>query len=536
MNANDPDKTTKYINELYDNLSFLDMNTTSVLLFIFITFFVVVVFTYFNIMKDSQNVKKNWENERCKPNIMPLAGLINKPPGESIIEYTRKNFYSCVTRIFSNNLNTSMKPFNINGLLDSAKNTYNNMDLSLHFLEDQINKIQIFLCEKMEELKAKLINITIPMQKIMYAVNDTLARIQAVFISGLYTSLGNSFLIQSMIKESIKFIVKIFVMLIVVITMMFVVPGLQGFAATVYSVAVPLSIVFIATNKSLSEIFHITPGKMPKIPKCFDKDTMLLMNDGTSKKIKDVCVGDVLENNNIVTATFILGSNDVVMHNYNGTIVSGCHSVFHEEQIKFVKDCPQTVKLDKYDFPFIYCLNTSKKIIKVGDVVYLDWDELYGPMLDKIINYTIPCIDIGVKHNTHIHKFLDGGFEENTKIVMHDFSTKKIKDVKINDILLNGEKVYGLVNIKGDDLFDVNKYNLGRNNYIKGGPNLNMLIDCEIISTLQTDKIMSMPRNSISYIEKPKQLCHLLTNNKSFYVGTIKFLDYNSLIDTILDQ
>ena len=27
-----------------------------------------------------------------------------------------------------------------------------------------------------------------------------------------------------------------------------------------------------------------------------------------------------------------------------------------------------------------------------------------------------------------------------------------------------------------------------------------------------------------------------VTNNKTFYVGTIKFLDYNSLIDTILDQ
>lgn len=536
MNDNDATKSTEYINKLYDNLSFLDSNTSSILSFIFITFFVLVIFTYFNVMKDSRNVKKNWETERCKPNIMPLAGLINAEPGESMIEYTRKNFYSCITRIFSNNLDTSMKPFNINGLLDSAKKSYSEIDMSMGFLTGMFAKMDLMMCEKKEELKSKMANVIIPMQKIMYAFNDTLSRIQAVFISGLYTSLGNSYLIQTMIQESVKFISQIFVLLIVGITMMFALPGLQGFASVVSAVAIPLSVVFIATNKSLAKIFHVTPGKMPKIPKCFDKDTLLTMNDGSTKKIMDICIGDVLENNNIVTSTFILGSDGVVMHNYNGTIVSGCHSVLHEGKIKLVKDCPESVKLESYESPFIYCLNTTHKIIKIGDITYLDWDELHGSTLDTVINYRIPCINVAVSHKTHIHKLLDGGFEENTKIIMHDFSVKKIKDVKINDVLLNGEKVYGLVNIKGDDLFDVNKYNLGRNNFIKGGPNLNMLIEKEIISTLQTDKIMSNPRNVISYIEKPDKLYHLLTNKRTFYVGTIKFLDYNSLIDTILDQ
>jgi len=540
MNANNnpinANKTTEFINKLYDNLSFLDMNTTSVLLFIFITFFVVVISTYFNIMKNSQKVKQNWESERCKPNIMPIAGLINKPDDEGILEYTRKNFYSCVTKILSNNLQDSMKPFNINEMLDSAKDSYNNIDLSMNFINDQFEKMQLFMCEQKKELTNKFINLMIPMQKMMFTVNDTFARTQSVLVAGLYTSLGNSYLIKSMISESIKFITEIFVLLIVTISVMFVIPGLQGFAATTAAVAIPLSAVFITTNNSLAKIFHVTPGKMPKIPKCFDKNTLLIMNDGTNKTIEDICVGDILEGDNIVTATFKLGSNGVTMYDYNGTIVSDCHNVFHEGIFKQVKDCPQSIKINSYSSPYIYCLNTSKKIIKIGNNIYLDWDELYDDCLAKILNYNVPCCNIGVGHKSSIHKFLDGGFAENTKLMMHDFSIKLIKDIKIGDVLLNGEKVYGLVHIKGDDLFDVNKFSLGRNNYINGGSNLNMVIDNTIISTLQTDKILSNYMNSISYIEKPPKLYHLLTDKKSFYVGTIKFLDYNSLIDTILSQ
>ena len=532
---NGMNKTTDYMNGLYDNLSFLDMYATSAILFIFITFFVIITFTYFNIMRNSQEVKQNWEKERCKPSIIPIAGLINAPEDESILEYTRKNFYNCVTNILSNNLQTSIKPLNINGMIDSVKNTSFNIDLSLNFINEQFEKIQLFVCAQIEEMKQKFINIAIPIQKIMYSINDTISRTQAVFIAALYTSLGNSYLLKGMMSESIKFITKIFALMVIAITMMFVVPGLQGFAATVSSVAIPLSVVFVATNKSLAKTFHITPGKMPKIAKCFDKNTLILMNDGSHKKIKDILIGDILCDNNVVTSTFKLSSDNVTMYNHNGIIVSDCHNVLHDGSFKHVKECPQSIKLNSYESPHIYCLNTTNKIIKIGNDIFLDWDELYDYSLQKVLEYGVPCIHTKIGHKSSIHKFLDGGFEENTKIMMYDFSIKPIKDVKVGDTLLNGEKVYGFVNIKADDLFDVNKYNLGQNK-IKGGPNLNMFVDNNVLSTLETDKIMLNPINSIHYIEKPKKLYHLLTDKKTFYIGTIKFLDYNSLIDTILEQ
>jgi hypothetical protein len=43
--------------------------------------------------------------------------------------------------------------------------------------------------------------------------------------------------------------------------------------------------------------------KIPKV-KCFDKNVLIKMNNGEKKKIVDIQVGDILENNNKVTATF----------------------------------------------------------------------------------------------------------------------------------------------------------------------------------------------------------------------------------------
>ena len=58
------DSTTEHINELYDNLSYFDMYFSSVLLFIFMTMVVILVFTYTSMMRNSEKIKQNWANEK----------------------------------------------------------------------------------------------------------------------------------------------------------------------------------------------------------------------------------------------------------------------------------------------------------------------------------------------------------------------------------------------------------------------------------------------------------------------------------------
>ena len=114
--------------------------------------------------------------------------------------------------------------------------------------------------------------------------------------------------------------------------------------------------------------------------------------------------------------------------------------------------------------------------------------------------------------------------------MMKNYTIKQIKDINIGDVLLNGEIVYGVVEIKGDDLIQVNKYNLGHTSF-KGGPNLNMV---------QRNKICSIsfdtPNIPMKQISNPAKLYHLLTDQRTFYIGEIKMCDYNSLIDVIIDD
>ena len=104
-------------------------------------------------------------------------------------------------------------------------------------------------------------------------------------------------------------------------------------------------------------------------------------------------------------------------------------------------------------------------------------------------------------------------------------------DIKVNDILVGGEKVYGFVEINGSNLKNTGTYNLGKGLAVHGGPNLNFYLENLVTSTLD------WRRNGIIYTpsdERLSKLHHLLTDKKTFCVGGISFLDYNAAVDLIV--
>ena len=529
------DVSISYINNLYDNLSFFELHFQSVLLVLLVSIIVILVATASRILSKSSVLKTNWDAERCKPNIMPFAGLINKPIGQTVAEYTLSNFNYCVTNILNTGFKKASFSYDLagstNGLMDVSIDT----DISFNMTTNWFSDIQNNVASSFSAVQNKLANSMVPVQQAVFAIQDMFQRMQAVFIAGVYTSLGNSLIIKSLISQMLKAVSKIFYLLLIVITALFIIPGTQGLAIATTAIAMPLLVTTAAINLSMGKAMGVSPGKLPSIRKCFDKYTLLKMNDGTYTQIDQIKVGDVLVNSNVVTATIVLDSKHVKMYNVNGIVVSGFHKIKHENEWISVSKYPYRRVIPTYSEPHIYCINTSNKIIKIGDFEFLDWDEIYNSHLDKILNYRMDGLTT-IKNTSNIHRVLDGGFCENVPIRLFDKRIVSIKDIVLGDKLVNGAIVYGIVQIKSDDI-SICEYNLGqKHNVFKGGPNLIFLDSTEKIhTTLDTKDILKNPTHYIAQLPHSKTpLFHLLTDVQTFYVGGIKFKDYNSLIDTIL--
>jgi hypothetical protein len=533
------DAPISYINKLYDNLSFFELHFQSILLVLLVSIIVILVATASRILSKSNVLKTNWDAERCKPNIMPFAGLINKPIGQTVAEYTLSNFNYCVTNILNAGFKKATFSYDLagstNGLLDGSMD----MDMSFNMTTNWFSDIQSNVAASFSAVQNKLANKMVPVQQAVFAIQDMFQRMQAVFIAGVYTSLGNSLMIKSLVTQLLSAVSKIFFLLLIVITALFIIPGTQGLAVATTAIAMPLLVTTAAINLSMGKAMGVKPGKLPSIKKCFDKHTLLKMNDGTFTQIDQIRVGDVLMNSNVVTATMVLDAKHVNMYNVNGIVVSGFHKIKHENEWISVSKYPYRRVISTYSEPHIYCINTSNKIIKIGDFEFLDWDEIYNSKhnshLDKILNYRIDGLSI-IKNTSNIHRVLDGGFCENTPIRLFDKRVIPIKEVVSGDKLVNGSIVYGIVQIKSDDI-SICEYNLGqKHNVFKGGPNLIFLDSNEKIhTTLDTKDILKNPTHRINKLSNSNTpLFHLLTNTQTFYVGGIKFSDYNSLIDTIL--
>jgi hypothetical protein len=123
-----------------------------------------------------------------------------------------------------------------------------------------------------------------------------------------------------------------------------------------------------------------------------------------------------------------------------------------------------------------------------------------------------------------LHTFFDGGFSGETKIIMNDGSIKNIKEVQVGDVLDKNIRVFGVATVNGLTLSEQYEYNLGENAIFKGGPNLNV-----------GEKNLEGIRMKVLENREDK-LYHLITKEKYFYVGGIKFFHYDSNIELLLDR
>ena len=527
------DDSSNKINNMYQNLSYFDNYGSSVFIFIVLIIILFLSFSYFQVMNQLKPIKDDWAAKRCSPKVIPFAGLINKPDNMSIVDFTGQNFTYCMQNILTSITGDAVQPLTYitAGLSEIFKELFE----ALQFIRNMMANIRASMASIAKEILGRVLNIMTPLQTIIIAVMDSMQKINGVLTAGLYTSLGTYYALKSLLGAIVQFIIIILIILVGLILGMWILPFTWPLAMTMTAVFVSVAIPMAIIIGFMTDVLHVrTDLTIPGVPKpsCFDKNTNIKMNDGSFKPISEIEVGEKLANDILVTAKMKLDAKGSIMYNLNGTIVSGTHTIKHGDIWMPVSKYPHKILVEKYEEPYLYCLNTETKRLHINDFIFVDWDELTEDDIKQLLHTESGVRPKGSTFNStlDIHKYLDGGFIENTIITLLDGSKREIKDIQIGDVLDGGTKVYGLVEIEGKCLHELCEYNLGSNRILKGGPNINV---CD----KQISFITTLEENiQKKQIPKQPKLYHLLTDYESFYVDNIKFYHYNSTIELFLDR
>ena len=524
-----------YINikKVYDNLNYFDQYGSSLVLFILITISLFVLCSYCFVMINVQPIKDDWINQRCKPSIIPFAGLINAPEGMSSTDFTKENFDYCTQNIVKGVTGPAVQPLTF--VTNMLNTLFDSIQQSLNGIREMFNKVRSQIQAVSQEIMGRLINITIPLQQIIIGLKDILSKVQGTMTAGLFTLLGSYYTLKSLMGAIAQLIVTILIGLAAMIAVLWAVPFTWGAAAANTAIFVAISIPMALILTFMTKVLKVQSNlKIPKV-KCFDKNTLLKMNDGSLKPISEIRVGDILFNNNKITAKIKVDTDGSYMYNLNGVIVSDSHIVKYKDKWLHVLEHPEATKITSYNEPFLYCLNTTSKIIVINNICFTDWDEIYNNDISKF--KTLLCIKFNNEKQQYtfksddIHKYYDGGFIGSTLIKLKNGTTKLIKNIEIGDVLENGGNVYGLVEIDGTNIEEQCAYYLGKDRVFEGGCNL-----CFYEKSISILTTLDLDRNNKKHINKENKLYHLLTDEKSFNVCDIKFYDYNSSIDLFLDK
>ena len=121
---------------------------------------------------------------------------------------------------------------------------------------------------------------------------------------------------------------------------------------------------------------------------CFHPDTLVILQDGSQKYMKDLVLGDIIENGSVVEGTLRLNNKD-----RRGKIKNPFYKIYDEltqtniyvtgEHLVLDKKTNRYVRVEHYDkaqktdngSEILVCLITSDHRIVIGNEVFWDWED-----------------------------------------------------------------------------------------------------------------------------------------------------------------
>lgn len=177
------------------------------------------------------------------------------------------------------------------------------------------------------------------------------------------------------------------VFLNIIISFQKIMISIKDLVGKMIGVMVAMMYIMDGSLKTINSSWNGPPGQMVRaLGKCFHPDTKIKLNDGTVKMMKDLNLGDVLENGVKIMATMQLenASGEEKLYklenmgvNGENIYVTGKHMVYSEKERKYiyVKDLESAVEQDEVKSDWFSCLITYNHTIPIGQLVFWDWED-----------------------------------------------------------------------------------------------------------------------------------------------------------------
>ena len=533
------------INRLYTRIGFTEKYGSELWISVIIIIIFIIAITYFHIMNNIKPILADWENQKCNPAVIPFAGLINNGPHTTPLEFTGQNFTYCTQSILTNIVGYAFQPFYY--LMKTMTDAFSELINAINGIRAEFDKIRNTIKEFSTDTMGRALNITIPIVKMIIGIKDMGAKMLGVLSASLYTLMGSYLTMKSFFLFIMHLIILILIIIAgtiagLIVANVFAFGALSPVIAVDTAIMILILVPTIMIKILMDDVMDVSPtGDIPSVPGCFEDTTPIKMkhnklnkyeyNKYEYKNISDVEVNDILFDETVVTGIMKLSSENQSIYKLNNIIVTGEHRVFHHDNgfIK-VKNHPDSILVHDFNKPFVYCLITNTKMFTVGETLFSDWDDINDDIIDKL---NLNCVTKGYIPpdftNEDIHAYLDNGLHKDTKIKLKNGTELTINNIKVNDILVDGEKVLATVKIDATKLkYGVQDYCLDNKNHICCSNNININ---NYLGGVNTFDLYGIP---ISNKTPELYLYQLLTTSGKFNANGINVGDYNTGIDRFL--
>lgn len=519
------------ISKLYEDASFMSLYAGDLVITVFIILIVFVVASYFNIMTKIKPIQDDWPNQRCNPSVMPFAGLINAPDGQSSLEYTSANFNNCTQTILEELADYALAPLYY--VMNVMTELFQELQEAMNSMREMFNRMREATQGISVQLYHRSLNIMLPLVPLFRSMLAMFGKAQGTMTASLYTLYGGYVTLNSTFMFIYELVVEILIAIVVAILACFAIgwffpPALvAGFsmAAFMTILLIPTIIVLVL----MQEIFSVSGKSPPGVPSyCFAGDTLINIKDGSPLPIRDVQPGMTLEDGSRVTGVMKSTSEGCELYTLNGVVVTGTHMVFDTKHgWLHSRNHPKSTVVEDFRDTHVWCLGTDSKTIRINGTIFADWDEIDELDMEELRSASPrnSAIPLNINKND-IHPYLDTGLHGDTLVCLDDGRSIMLSEVEVGDVLMCGEVVNSVVMIECSDIIRFEK----------------IMHDGEVLFTATSNVEVDNDSLGVDLNIVRETTCapdvayHLVTDRGYFKIAGVKVGDYNRGLERYLSD